>query len=272
MIAIGSINDPRAAQGFADYLKTQGFSCSLHSDNGQTVVISVAEAELEQIKPLWTDFQQNPHHPRYSDAAWQVGNTRSGLHYGGQQLNLMQRFKAMSLFVQLVPVVCIIIFAGFMFGQFNQLFAHLQFNPSNPLTWFTPALAHFSAIHLIFNLLWWFVLAPKIEQTSGQFTLLTVALLSAAISSWAQFMFVGANFGGLSGVVYALLGYCWIYPLVSKTPRLISNGVVGFMLLWLAFGFTELFFISMANWAHLGGLLTGVVIALVMGSGSKKAA
>lgn len=34
---------------------------------------------------------------------------------------------------------------------------------------------------------------------------------------------------------------------------------MGFMILWLILGFTDLFGLSMANGAHLGGLLVGLL-------------
>ena len=82
------------------------------------------------------------------------------------------------------------------------------------------------------------------------------------MSNWAQYLLVDNRFGGLSGVVYALLGFAWIYS--SKLPeekQLITKPVVGFMLVWMVLGFADVLFISMANWAHLFGLLSGMAIA-----------
>jgi GlpG protein len=38
----------------------------------------------------------------------------------------------------------------------------------------------------------------------------------------------------------------------------VQPAIVGFMLLWLAFGFTGMFGLSIANGAHLAGLLVGM--------------
>ena len=73
---------------------------------------------------------------------------------------------------------------------------------------------------------------------------------------------VGPNFGGLSGVVYGLLGFCWIHSFLNPNkPALVSTAIVGFMLIWLVLGFADVLFVGMANWAHLGGLLSGMVFA-----------
>ena len=69
-------------------------------------------------------------------------------------------------------------------------------------------------------------------------------------------------FGGLSGVVYGLLGFCWIYSALNpKQPALVTTAIVGFMLVWLVLGFADVLFVGMANWAHLGGLVSGMAFA-----------
>ncbi|MFA0724563.1 rhomboid family intramembrane serine protease, partial [Vibrio sp. 10N.222.49.E5] len=78
-----------------------------------------------------------------------------------------------------------------------------------------------------------------------------------------QYWVEGANFGGLSGVVYALVGYLWI--LGSKAPQLglnIPRQIVGFMLLWLVLGYMQPF-MAIANTAHLAGLAAGLIIGLI---------
>jgi len=131
-----------------------------------------------------------------------------------------------------VTLVSVAIFVAFLLGGFETIYMLLQFNPAQPLSWFTPAIVHFSAIHLIFNLIWWMTLGNDIEKSSGKLTLVGLFLVTAFISNWLQFLLIGPNFGGLSGVVYGLLGYCWIYSLFNpKQPPLVTNGVVGFMLI-----------------------------------------
>ena len=54
MIELGSINNPRAAQGFIDFIKSKGLHGELRSQDGQTVIIcvqalSIALNRLQQI-------------------------------------------------------------------------------------------------------------------------------------------------------------------------------------------------------------------------------
>ncbi|MCV5948796.1 rhomboid family intramembrane serine protease, partial [Escherichia coli] len=74
---------------------------------------------------------------------------------------------------------------------------------------------------------------------------------------------------GLSGVVYALLGYLWV--LGYRLPHLgltLPKSIIGFMLVWLVLGFVQPF-MAIANTAHLAGLLAGMAIAL-FDSGKQK--
>ena len=262
MIELGSINNPRAAQGFIDYVKSKGLDAQLRSSDGQAVIICIASNDFQQAQPLWEEFVENPHHERYQNASWQVGSTQSALSYRGQPFNLKARFKALSWLNQTVTLLCVAIYIAFLLGGFESIYSVLQFNPNQPLTWLTPAIVHFSAVHLLFNIIWWITLGNGIEKLTGKSTLIGLFLITALLSSWAEFIMVGPNFGGLSGVVYGLLGYCWIYRVFNpKQPALVSNGIIGFMLVWLVLGFGDMLFVSMANWAHLGGLLSGMAYA-----------
>lgn len=262
MIELGSINNPRAAQGFIDYIKSQGLHGELRSSDGHTVIICITSEHFHQAHPLWQEFVVNPNHPRYQDASWQVGSTESPLTYQGQSLKLKERFKALSWLNQTVTLVCVGVYIAFLLGGFEAIYGVLQFNPNQPLTWLTPAIVHFSAVHLIFNIIWWISLGNGIEKLTGKSTLVGLFLVTALFSHWGEFLTVGPNFGGLSGVVYGLLGYSWIYRALNpKQPSLVSNAIIGFMLIWLILGFAEMLPVGMANWAHLGGLLSGMAYA-----------
>lgn len=65
-------------------------------------------------------------------------------------------------------------------------------------------------MHIAFNLLWWWQFGGDLEQRLGSVRLIKLFVVSAIISGAGQYWVEGANFGGLSGVVYALAGYLWI--------------------------------------------------------------
>lgn len=57
----------------------------------------------------------------------------------------------------------------------------------------TPAFLHFSALHLIFNLMWWWYLAGLVERQLGTSKLLTLLLVGAVDP---QFIGVSALWAG----------------------------------------------------------------------------
>ena len=127
----------------------------------------------------------------------------------------------------------------------------------------TPIFLHFGWLHIAFNSLWLWELGALVERRLGSLLLLSLVLMAALLSNTAQFMWSGPSlFGGMSGVVYALLGFCWIYHRCRPLAGLrIPRGIIVFMLAWLVFCMlapTQTLGIgAIANAAHLGGLGVG---------------
>ena len=126
----------------------------------------------------------------------------------------------------------------------------------------SPMLLHFGWLHLVFNVLWWLDLGRRIEHQSR---LLLVALLvfTSLAANVAQAWQEASLFGGLSGVIYGLLGYIWVMDRYNPVRYHLPQNILIFMLLWLLLGMSGLFpalgFGDMANMAHIGGLVAGVV-------------
>ena len=133
----------------------------------------------------------------------------------------------------------------------------------------SPMFIHFSITHLVFNCLWIYVLGSKIEVYDGYFTFLNLVIVSSITSNIAQYFLGGSIlFGGLSGVIYGLLGYCMIIELQSKKNIYdLPPAIYMFMLVWLVLGFLgvlDLFgFGNVANYAHLGGLISGIIFGMI---------
>ena len=126
----------------------------------------------------------------------------------------------------------------------------------------TPALVHFSVLHLVFNSLWLWEFGRRIEGQEGSGRLLEGLLWLAPASALAQYT-VGAHplFGGLSGVVYGLLGYLVVVQRLRprrayRLPPALPVLLIGLLAL-MATGVTEPFGLAVANGAHLGGLVAG---------------
>ena len=133
----------------------------------------------------------------------------------------------------------------------------------------TPMFIHFSLTHLVFNCLWIYVLGLKIEQIDGHITFINLVIFSSIISNLAQHFFgESALFGGLSGVIYGLFGYCMIIEIDTKQERYdLPPALYLFMLIWLILGFLGILnlfgFGNVANYAHLGGLISGIIFAMI---------
>ena len=135
----------------------------------------------------------------------------------------------------------------------------------------TPMLIHFGILHLAMNGMWYWELGRRIEVRQGSINLLGLTLLFSLVSNYAQYAYGGPSlFGGLSGVLYGLLGHCWIFQLLSPNPAYrLPRGVLAMMLIWLVLCMSGLIsmigFGEIANAAHVIGLLIGCLTGLLGG-------
>jgi GlpG protein len=123
---------------------------------------------------------------------------------------------------------------------------------------FTPMFLHFSIIHILFNMLWLRDLGSMIEARKSPGLLLVLVLTIAAISNLAQFQVSGPMFGGMSGVVYGLLGYVWMQGRFNPASGLaLQKQTVTLMIVWFFLCLSGLMG-NIANTAHAVGALVGI--------------
>ena len=133
----------------------------------------------------------------------------------------------------------------------------------------TPTFLHFSITHLVFNCLWIYILGSRIEKLDGLSIFLFIFILTGILSNAGQFIWTQQYlFGGLSGAVYGLLGYCFIIELDGRHGRYgLPEALYLFMFIWLLVGFTGVLsffgFGNVANTAHLVGMIAGFIIGLI---------
>ncbi len=170
------------------------------------------------------------------------------------------------------------VLSGLTFLDFSIRGQYIQFTPlSDSLAagqwWrlFTPMLIHFGFLHIAMNGMWYWELGRRVELRQGSINLIGLSLLFSLVSNFAQYLFGGPSlFGGMSGVLYGLLGHVWIYQLMAPNPLYrLPRGVLVMMLVWLAVcmsGLVSLIgFGQIANAAHVGGLLIGCLTGLLGG-------
>lgn len=169
--------------------------------------------------------------------------------------------------------ICIVVAAVTRLGDANDMVALFTIAPGKGQglnavmegeAWrlLSPAFLHFGPMHLIFNMMWLWDLGGLLERRYGARFLLSFVGFCAIAANLAQYALTGSPwFGGMSGVVYGFLGYCWIdgrnNPQAGYT---LNQQTVIFMLGWYVACWTGILG-AVANWAHTAGLLTGMVWA-----------
>lgn len=138
----------------------------------------------------------------------------------------------------------------------------------------TPTYLHFGWAHIIFNGVCLCLFGSLLEKAKGWLWLTMFCIATGVVANWAQYLVGGPQiFGGISGVIYALAAYYYVYN--GLVPKLKIDNFHGvylsvatvmlalFLLLGLS-GLLDYFGIArVANAAHMGGLLFGAIIALL---------
>ncbi|MEX0962164.1 MAG: rhomboid family intramembrane serine protease [Simkaniaceae bacterium] len=142
---------------------------------------------------------------------------------------------------------------------------------------FTPALLHGGLLHILFNMLWVFLLGRMMEERLSRFRFLFLMILMAIVSNTVQYLMTGPFFLGYSGVVCGMAGFIWVrqklapwegYPLEKLTALFLGIFIFGMLLFQIALFFVERFTafnlnLQIANAAHVAGAITGMVLARI---------
>ena len=125
------------------------------------------------------------------------------------------------------------------------------------------------------QLLMFYPLAGQIEIRRGTPLLGLLVLAIGVFSNLGEYMVSHTPwFGGMSGVVYGLLGFVWVRMVQHPNEGLrVHEQTIVILMVWLVLGFTgglKVFGLNIANCAHLFGLLAGAGIAAVLPEKSPK--
>jgi len=130
-----------------------------------------------------------------------------------------------------------------------------------------PMFLHIGWLHLIVNSYALFILGPILERVygPGRFALFYVAagMGSSALSmSLSRVIAAGAS-GAIFGIAGAMLvaGYLHRELIPPRLGRALGGGILPFIVISLVFGFSVR---GIDNWGHLGGLVTGMVLAALV--------
>ncbi len=139
---------------------------------------------------------------------------------------------------------------------------------------FSPILLHGDLLHILFNMIWLWVLGRPIEQRIGFGKTALLTLLSAIGSNTAQYLMSGFLFLGYSGVVMGLAGFIWMrereapwegYPIQKANFWFLAIFIGAILALQVAglvidLVFNKQFTLPIANTAHIVGALIGVAL------------
>lgn len=265
MLRLIAFSNPRMAQAFVDYMATLHIDIEVRHQNNQ-VELWLADTSSEQmVRHELQQFIDNPSDPRYLAASWESGSSNANIVYRKSDTLANLRSQAGPLTLSVI-VICVVVY-GLMQVFDNTMFNLLAY-PSDSSQyiqiwrWVSHAFLHFSLMHILFNLVWWWYLGGPLERRLGTGKLLEITVLSAILSGYGQAIFSGSSFGGLSGVVYALMGYSWLSG--ERAPErgiYMQCSLMIFALVWLAVGYFDMLGVSVANAAHIGGLVVGLALA-----------
>ncbi|MCB8816340.1 rhomboid family intramembrane serine protease [Desulfosporosinus shakirovi] len=132
----------------------------------------------------------------------------------------------------------------------------------------TSTFIHIGYLHLVFNLYALWSLGPFSEERFGHGRFFVIYIMSGLGGSIASFFFSSALSAGASGAIFGLLGSLLYYSL--KRPLLWKSGfgmnLVIVILINFGFGLTQP---GIDNFAHLGGLLMGIITTVLLSNQSR---
>jgi rhomboid protease GlpG len=301
MRLIGHLTDEAGAVAFGDYLLVNGIKNQIESEKAGSWAVWVhCDDDLPRAKDFLGQYLANPNDAKYREAGRQARQLTEDEKQDSdayrKRLHTARQIWPSFLLGGLGPVTLILIaisigvaiyskmplsFMGWPEREpIKNLFITTPQVIDNYLMWhkglpeiragqiwrlITPIFIHANLLHILFNLLWLRDLGTMIERCQTSWHLLVLVLLTAALSNLGQYMVSGPDFGGMSGVVYGLLGYVWIRGKFDPGSGLfLHRETVIMMIAWLVLCYTGALG-PIANTAHVVGLVSGMAAGFISG-------
>ncbi len=122
----------------------------------------------------------------------------------------------------------------------------------------TPIFIHFGILHLLFNMIGMLAFSGAIEKKYGKVYFIAMVLVFAIASNMGQYLYSGAGFGGMSGVLYGIFGYLWMQSKFNPWSALmLHDQEIAFIMILFVASWLGLLG-NIANMAHTIGLLSGL--------------
>ncbi len=289
MRIIGQLESEMLAGRFSRYLRSQDISNEIEESSGAWDVWIVSEDDLLRGGELLRSFTQNPHDPRFLQPpplpTAEPGRVKPPVHEAESDVRrpaddgdadatpFPRHAGVLTLgLVGLCVLVHVLKVSGYE-AQLTQRFFItvvdstgniIQLTPGLPEVragevWrlLTPAFLHGDWVHLLVNLFCLLDLGSLVERRRGWKMLALLVLVTAVISNYGQYVLFGPAFGGMSGVLYGLLGYVWMKGKFDPASGLqLPPQAVMMMLVWFVLCLVNII-PNVANGAHAVGLAVG---------------
>lgn len=257
MFVVGELKDRRMAEEILKGLKTQGIDAQLIFNS--EFEINTIMLESEEKLALARDFfrvKLGIQKPIEIDQEW-------------VKIKTLPRGQT----TYIILIACVVIY-GISFTNMGDAFYDTLFMGKVDSSFFyeimhgqiwrliTPIFLHLSFLHILFNMMWFKDLGYLMEFNFGKNYLLKFMLVSALGSNLLQYFVSGPQFGGMSGVLYGMLGFVWVHKRLNPDfeyalPRYDIGMMIGWYFLCLTGALGPI-----ANSAHGGGLVVGILAAV----------
>lgn len=260
----------------SQFLRKQGLAHRINEESGQQVIWVNSEQEVELVTQILASWPMDRQTPNKSSASI-VRDSVAGIALWRPVLNA---FIASPVTLSLIAA-CLLVAAvsalGTQVGRVQFLFYPLLETDNFValvadissidlfLRTVTPMFLHFGELHLVFNMLWLWYFGKQLEAIHPLWIFVVLIVVISFVSNTTQYLYTGYNnFGGMSGVVYGLVGYTWvIHSFMPRSYLLLNNRM--FVVFVVALVLMELVAGSwVATAAHVGGLVCGLFLGTLI--------
>ncbi len=279
MRSIGRLQNETEARQFGNFLYSKGIENQVDpaSESGWEIWV-IDDSRLDEAATLFERFAAGPSDPMFVQGAGEGARKR----HRDEQIRAPKRARVVDArttfykppvgFGMLTTVLIVISVAVAIItrlGEDSRVVGYLSISRyfeglpeiRHGQIWrlFTPMFVHFGLLHIFFNMLWLRDLGSMVETRKGTGTLLALVLVISALSNVGQYLYSGPMFGGMSGVVYGLLGYVWMQGKFDPASGLeLHPQTVTIMIIWFFLCLVGVI-PNVANVVHGVGAAVGIV-------------
>src|SRR5438128_6297447 len=132
----------------------------------------------------------------------------------------------------------------------------------------TPIFIHIGMLHLLFNSYALWIVGPQVEKLYGGARFVILYVLTGVAGVYGSYFYhPGTESAGASGAIFGLFGVLLVFGIRYRRSippffkRAVGTGVLPVIILNLVIGFS---IPAIDNSAHLGGLIAGALLALIV--------